>query len=1204
METNPTLKSELSPGQKIIFRLRNIHVIELELSECEILSEIKSLLSENPFLKLHPNIKFLCQNTKINEFLPLSEQVDVSKRQLVVDIAFEPFNARTAEKHVFQCAEFFLKPAKFLSDGFIEFNTLVGKTEFIQQMIDGQRQEVRLFPCEQALASDLRLLESLSFLPQPASEALFFKQLAFSRYNPPAGPLRLQDEFFYLDLCTKEGQYFCLTVARKGLFANESTEAAFSDRPRSRAFLSLVDLLAFLSPEFEHDLQGFVSFEDQATYDAQLNSPSLTPNNHAEVEATFKSPAGVSLWKSSLESLAVYFADTKFGQNTKLYRDWNEEFQNCRSLPSGETLQQLQKIKILRKICDDFARAAKEIACAVVENQLIPLNPTENKIEECYVFNNLFVTFAQDRDDWEMPRSETSPSTFSGVNADILNLQQIYNGDLSSVNVIHTACVDYFGHRVVVQAIISGILHFDQKTWNCYGTIDDGKTINNEPDFATLFESLCNQFSLTLANVFKDESGKEFVIHGSPEVKGIKAGDGRKYVMDLMRLSPRDANFADRQKHECCVLRPELIKNYVFMNNLEEVMSRNGQKAKADSAEEPRPISPEQNGESPEPVEEGKKEATPQTEEPKPTEDQSTTQKEEPSPVLAEGELAEREADEAFSKKSCRFNPSLLTLLESHNPTNATDLESLTELSKFLNSSAIGYFISELNSTPNAIPIDMESFVDLMHKYGINVRYIGTIYRQLDPKVNCHILRLIERIVFVRALRKFVRQLAGRFQQGDLLATAVLLLNIVLGDFELRSFYDQKVESQRSKQNGQSVAPGKSGAIHDKPKKSKNKKKKAHPRAGGSPSEPGESLGLSSSEVFGALRDIAAGRYQLPAEKLKTFESLQCLREPKDKLTFQREFCRAFGLVLQPRTFAFASNKLNVEYPIKARDIVQVRPRIKSPSFVLDGLKYNYKAAENEIAEKNLDNALAILKGCQNLIVNTYGIYNNDFVFATSKLASVVFLKGRVEEAIRTQLFVVRICEKIFGLDHFNTAFAIVELSNYFYEAKRVEESVSLHSTALLIFDLVGGFINPSSLLCLHELQVLTAQLKHTKQSSAVLEELLRRNEIVFGEADERLSFLLGKLAAVKSEMGAFKDASLLQARQSFILKRILKSAQFEQNPRLKQVFVDKVGESERLQEFYVRKSKEAAEGAVTAEEKKDAEAVKGGKTGKRKAKN
>ena len=301
-----------------------------------------------------------------------------------------------------------------------------------------------------------------------------------------------------MDLITKEGKYHCLSVTRKGIFANESTEISFSEKAKTASFLSLIEVLKELSTEFDEALKSYVSFDDQQVYDMQMNCPIMTPNTSCDAESTFRQIPSNSLWKLSLGNLINQFSDSKFGQNTKIYRDWNEEFQNCRSLPSGETLQQLQKIKILRKICDDFSKAAKDISRAVIENQLVPLNPTEKKIEECYVYNNLFITFAQDRNDWQMPRSETSPSTFSGVNADILNLQQIYNGDLNGVNAIHTASIDYLGYRVVVQAIVSGILHFDQKTWNCYGSIDDGKTINNEEDFGLIFEDLCNHFCLTL----------------------------------------------------------------------------------------------------------------------------------------------------------------------------------------------------------------------------------------------------------------------------------------------------------------------------------------------------------------------------------------------------------------------------------------------------------------------------------------------------------------------------------------------------------------------------------------------------------------------------------------------------------------------------------------------------------------------------------
>ena len=58
-------------------------------------------------------------------------------------------------------------------------------------------------------------------------------------------------------------------------------------------------------------------------------------------------------------------------------------------------------------------------------------------------------------------------------------------------------------------------------------------------------DEVCRNFKLTKENQFQDHEGNDFVFNGSPEVKGITAGDGRKYVMDLMRLTPRDANYED-----------------------------------------------------------------------------------------------------------------------------------------------------------------------------------------------------------------------------------------------------------------------------------------------------------------------------------------------------------------------------------------------------------------------------------------------------------------------------------------------------------------------------------------------------------------------------------------------------------------------------------------------------------------------------------
>lgn len=58
-----------------------------------------------------------------------------------------------------------------------------------------------------------------------------------------------------------------------------------------------------------------------------------------------------------------------------------------------------------------------------------------------------------------------------------------------------------------------------------------------------------------------DGKAEKKKIAGSYEIKGILGSDKRKYILDLMRLSPRDYNYME-PKNYCCVLRPELIAQF------------------------------------------------------------------------------------------------------------------------------------------------------------------------------------------------------------------------------------------------------------------------------------------------------------------------------------------------------------------------------------------------------------------------------------------------------------------------------------------------------------------------------------------------------------------------------------------------------------------------------------------------------------------
>lgn len=54
---------------------------------------------------------------------------------------------------------------------------------------------------------------------------------------------------------------------------------------------------------------------------------------------------------------------------------------------------------------------------------------------------------------------------------------------------------------------------------------------------------ICSKLNIDPAVSYVTEKGEKKQIAASYEIKGILGSDRRKYILDLMRLSPRDYNF-------------------------------------------------------------------------------------------------------------------------------------------------------------------------------------------------------------------------------------------------------------------------------------------------------------------------------------------------------------------------------------------------------------------------------------------------------------------------------------------------------------------------------------------------------------------------------------------------------------------------------------------------------------------------------------
>ena len=113
-----------------------------------------------------------------------------------------------------------------------------------------------------------------------------------------------------------------------------------------------------------------------------------------------------------------------FGLDPKGIRDWNEEYQVVKNFPKENMAQRAQRDRAITKIYNDFLNAATEGAIAIVKGSISPLNPTEQRKSQVFVYNLIFLSYAIDSYDnfKDMTQSDQNPS-WTQANHDLSGLR-------------------------------------------------------------------------------------------------------------------------------------------------------------------------------------------------------------------------------------------------------------------------------------------------------------------------------------------------------------------------------------------------------------------------------------------------------------------------------------------------------------------------------------------------------------------------------------------------------------------------------------------------------------------------------------------------------------------------------------------------------------------------------------------------------------
>lgn len=564
--------------------------------------------------------------------------------------------------------------------------------------------------------------------------------------------------------------------------------------------MTLFDLFKAVSPLFKTNFEKLL--KSNPSWDL-LDLPKLSLFKYGTKWLTLPSELNEQTHEWNLNRNENFLLNLH-GLDPNTMREWNEELQICRDLPRVDFFNRLNRDKSLIKSHADFVEAAVEGAKAIVNKLINPLNPSDQKIQQVFVYNNLFFSFAIDTPD--SFKQETGPEaapTLSSTNADLRNLKLLHRLDIPGLHLLNTAIIDYKGYRVLAQSIIPGILNTDHNICTIYGSIDEGKTIYKNEEFHEIMKKICEHFFLEEEVKFLDEKEQEVTLAGSIEVKGLMGSDRKKYVLDLMRLNPRDLNYVgetpeQKEQFLCCVLRTELITNYVITKNLESASQA---------------INKE--------YEELAKNAN--------------TEEKKKQSLEKLVKLQEYFYNQKIEKNGkYKFNSNLETKVRLA-PSDKLEgqRKDLEELAQFIVKQAIPNLITDLVNGESIRLTDSNSISEIFHSHGINMRYLGKVLKQIDFKEHPHLKILVERVLLVKCLKHICRGIMREAGPVFLIKSLAHLLNCLFACNKVKKTMDEGkvpvpepvLKEKKEKEQGTASQNVNTENKEGKSKKKKNKKK-------------------------------------------------------------------------------------------------------------------------------------------------------------------------------------------------------------------------------------------------------------------------------------------------------------------------------------------------------------------------------------------
>ncbi|KAM3965120.1 LOW QUALITY PROTEIN: clustered mitochondria protein homolog [Aphomia sociella] len=551
--------------------------LDIQVSSMELVQEIHQVLMDREDTCHRTCFSLQLDGVTLDNFAEL-KNIEGLKEGSVIKVVEEPYTMREARIHVRHVRDL-LKSIDY-TDAYagqecssLAFLNIITQGDILEKK-KSRPESVDCTPPDYIMpgSTERPLLPLHPGLTKENKAPQCLKVLTTSGWNPPPGPRKMCGDLLYLHVITLEDRHFHITACPRGFYLNQSTEEVFNPRPSNPALLchSLIELLSIVSPAFKRNFALVQKrrmqkhpFERVATpYQVyQWASPVLDHTVDAiRAEDTFSSKLG--------------YEEHIPGQT----RDWNEELQTTRELPRATLPERLLRERAIFKVHSDFVAAATRGAMAVVDGNVMAINPGEEPKMQMFIWNNIFFSLGFDvRDHYKDLGGDAA--AFVAPRNDLQGVRVYSAVDTPGLHTLGTVVVDYRGYRVTAQSIIPGILEKEQEQSVVYGSIDFGTTVLSHPKYMELLSKAGQQLKIMPHSVIS-ANGETVELCSSVECKGIIGNDGRHYILDLLRTFPPDVNFLQLEddelrediksmgfpiihKHKLCCLRQELVDSFV-----------------------------------------------------------------------------------------------------------------------------------------------------------------------------------------------------------------------------------------------------------------------------------------------------------------------------------------------------------------------------------------------------------------------------------------------------------------------------------------------------------------------------------------------------------------------------------------------------------------------------------------------------------------